>query len=107
MTSKISHLNYKFSHQYVTNGWYNFINNGEFTTEQESALVDALTSAQVDEFDALLPDEHHWLIHTSELQRPADDNTETGDLQALLEQSVEAVCARLPQIEAEVLAELG
>lgn len=105
--TRSSSLGFRFSYDYVADGWLNYINNGEYSSAQESALVDALIDAQVEAFDALLPDGHHWLIHTSELQYPADDDTETGDLDALLEQSSEAVCARLPQIEAKALADLG
>ncbi|MEU0991241.1 hypothetical protein [Streptomyces sp. NPDC005953] len=106
-TTKSTSLGYKFSHQYTADGWYNHINNGEYTTEQESAIVDALIDAQVTEFEARLPESHYWLIHTSELQYPAGDGTETGDLETLLNQSVEAVVARLPQIETKALADLG
>lgn len=106
-TTRSSSLGWKFSYSYIADGWLNYINNGEYTSAQESALVDALIDAQVEAFDALLPDDHHWLIHTSELQYPADDDTETGDLETLLEQSSEAVCARLAEIEAKALADLG
>ncbi|PVC80537.1 hypothetical protein DBP19_35970 [Streptomyces sp. CS090A] len=107
MITTSSALGYKFSRDYVTNGWYDHINGGDYTSEQQSALVDALTEAQVDEFEALLPESHYWLIHTSELQYPVGDDTETGDLEQLLSQSVEAVCARLPQIEAKTLTDLA
>ena len=107
MTTRSTSLGWKFSYSYVADGWLNFINNGEFTSAQESALVDALIEAQVEAFEALLPEGHYWSIHTSELQYPADDNTELGDLEALLKQSTEAVSSRLPEIEAKALADLG
>lgn len=107
MTTRISPLNWKFSYAYVAEGWLNHINNGEFTPEQESTLVDALIEAQVEEFEALLPDGHYWSIQTSELQHPADDDTEIGDMEVLLAQSSEAVCQRLAEIEAKALADLG
>ena len=106
MTTTSSPLGYKFSYDYAANGWYGYINNGELTSEQESVLVKALIDAQVDEFEALLPEGHYWLIHTSELQYPVGDNTETGDLKALLEQASEAVCERFEEIETEALAKL-
>jgi hypothetical protein len=102
-----SSLGYTFSRSYVADGWYNTINNGELTSEQEGALVDALIDAQVEAFEALLPDSHYWLIDTSELQYPVGDDTELGDLKALLAQSAETVMARLPEIEAKVLADLA
>ncbi|MCQ1575430.1 hypothetical protein [Streptomyces parvus] len=104
MTTTSTPLGYKFSYDYVTNGWYDHINGGNYTTEQQSAIVKALAEAQVEEFEALLPESHYWLIHTSELQYPVGDDAETGDLEELLSQSVEAVSARLPEIEAKALA---
>ncbi|KUJ65433.1 hypothetical protein [Streptosporangium amethystogenes] len=100
-------LGYKFSRDYVADGWYNTINNGELTSEQESALVDALIDAEVDAFEALLPESHYWLIDTSELQYPVGDAAVLGDLDALLKQAVETVMNRLPEIEARVLAGLA
>lgn len=106
MTTRSSSLDWKFSYSYVADSWYSHINNGERTPEQESAIVDALIEAQVEEFEARLPESHYWLIDTSELQYPADDDTEIGDLEEIRQQSVEAVCNRLPQIEAVALAAL-
>lgn len=107
MTTTSTSLGQKYGYTYVADAWYSHINNGEYTSAQESALVDALVQSQVDEFEALLPDSHYWLIHTSELQYPVEDDTETGDLDALMDTAVQRVSARLPQIEAEVLADRG
>ncbi|QFG13278.1 hypothetical protein SEA_GILGAMESH_86 [Streptomyces phage Gilgamesh] len=106
MTTRSSSLGSEFSYACVAESWYGHINNGERTAAQESAIVDALVDAQVEEFEARLPESHFWLIQTSELQYPADDDTEVGDLDEIRKQSVEAVCNRLPQIEAEALAAL-
>lgn len=103
MTTTSTSLGYEFGYDYVTNGWNDYVNCGEYTTEQQSAIVYALTHAQVEEFEALLPESHYWLIHTSELQYPVGDDTDLGDLEELLGQSAEAVSARFPQIEAEAL----
>ncbi|MFF6903355.1 hypothetical protein [Streptomyces hydrogenans] len=107
MTTTCSPLGYKFSRDYIADGWYNTINTGELTNDQESALVDALIDAQVDAFEALLPDSHYWLIDTSELQYPVGDETELGNLKTLLDQATETVMERLPEIEAKVLADLA
>lgn len=105
MITTSTSLGYRFSRDQVANNWYDHINNGERTPEQESAIVNALIDAQVEAFEALLPESYYWLIHTRELQYPAGDDTETGDLEALLARSVEAVCARLPEIETKALAD--
>lgn len=100
-------LGYKFSRDYIADGWYNTINNGDLTSEQQDALVAALVDAQVRAFEALLPDSYYWLIDTSELQYPVGDDAELGDLKDLLEQSTETVMEQLPEIEAKVLADLA
>ncbi|WP_405413957.1 hypothetical protein [Streptomyces rubiginosohelvolus] len=107
MTTTSTALGYKFNRDYVANGWYDTINNGELTPDQQSAVVDALIEAEVEEFEALLPEGHYWAIRTNELQYPLGDTVDVGDLTALLEQAVEAVSARLPEIEAKALADLA
>lgn len=107
MTLKIANLGSTFSISEVEDSWYGFINNGEYTPEQESAIVKALTNAQVDEFEALLPDGYSWSIHASELQYPADDDTDTGDLEELMQQAVNTVIARIAAIESAALASIA
>lgn len=106
MDSTGTSLGYKFGYDHVTNGWYDHINGSDYTTEQQSAIVNALTEAQVEEFEALLPDGHFWAIRTSSLQYPPGSDEVIGNLGDLLARSVEAVCERLPEVEATVLAGL-
>jgi hypothetical protein len=107
-TLRSTSLGMMFRYEYVTNGWYDTINNGEHTSEEEGAIVAALTNAQVEVFNAMLPDGCYWQVETTELLYTQDiDAVDRDDLETYLTRSAEIVARRLPQIEAEALANLA
>ncbi len=99
-TSSIS-LGADFSYEAVTNRWLDTINNGENTVEQESAIVDTLTAAQVAAFEEMLPEGCYWQIEEGSLlyTRQDIDAVDRKDLEHYLARSAEIVSDRLPEIE--------
>lgn len=102
-TTTVLARNFKLGRDYQIDGWYGFINNGEYTDDQQAALVEALMDAQESAFDEMLPDGCHWLPYVSEIQGPVGTSLEDLDLDDLLEQAGNAASARFDEIEAEAI----
>lgn len=103
-TTTVLARNYKLGRDYQIDGWYGYINGGDYPDDQQAALVEALMDAQESEFDKLLPDGCFWFPRLSEIHGPISATLEGLDLDELLEQASNAVAARFEQIEAEALA---
>lgn len=91
------------------NGWYDFINGGDYPPDVQDRLVDALLLAETNEFNSRLPDGWSWYPSTSMIIMPIDDSdgdTEEIDLDVLQREACEAVTARYEEVEAAVLAEV-
>jgi hypothetical protein len=89
--------------QYQVDGWYGYVNDGDYDDAQQAKLVPALVAAQEKEFDALLPDGCHWFPRLGEVQGPVGTSLDGYDLDALMEQASSAVADRYAEIEREVL----
>src|SRR5260370_8864148 len=59
-------------------GWYAYINGGDYAQEQQEALASALMAAQESEFDALLPDGCYWSPRVSEVTGPVGTDLEAA-----------------------------
>ncbi|TMS00204.1 hypothetical protein [Nonomuraea basaltis] len=103
-TTTVLARNYTLGRDYQVDGWMSYINNGEYTDDQQGALAEALMDAQEREFDNLLPDDCHWFPHLSEIHGPIDATLEGLELDELLEQASNAVTERFDEIEAETLS---
>lgn len=103
-TTTVLAKNYKLGRDYQIDGWYGYINGGDYTDEQQSALVEALMDAQEREFDALLPENCFWFPYVSEIHGPTDATLAGLDLDELMEQAANTVQGRYDQIEAKALA---
>jgi hypothetical protein len=97
--------NYKLGRDYQIDGWFGYINGGDYTDKQQAALVEALMDAQESEFDALLPANCFWFPYTSEIHGPIDATLDGLDLDELMEQAANAVQGRYDEIEAKALAD--
>jgi hypothetical protein len=90
------------SYQQQAETWLNYINNGEYSGDQEDKLTTALTAAQETEFNALLPAGCHWHPHTGEIIGPV--GTELGiDIADAMETAFQKVMDRFDAIEREAL----
>lgn len=103
-TTTVLAKNYKLGRDYQIDGWYGYVNGGDYSDSQQGTLVDALMDAQESEFDNLLPDDCFWYPRLSEIHGPVSARLEGEDLDDLMEQASNAVAARFEQIEAEALA---
>jgi len=103
-TTTVLAKNYKLGRDYQIDGWYGYINGGDYPDDQQGALVDALMNAQESEFDKLLPDDCSWFPRLSEIHGPITATLEGLDLDQLLEQASNTVAERFDAIEAEALA---
>lgn len=88
--------------QIQIDGWYAYINAGDYTEEQHEKLASALMAAQEREFDALLPDDCHWSPHTSEVTGPVGTDLEaalapaaTGRHESAVDDAMELACERV------------
>lgn len=90
------------SHQVQADGWYAYINGGDYATEEQELLVDALMEAQKDEVDALLPEHCYWSPATSQIIGPVDVEHDLAELDVLM-QAAENVTKRYEEIERETL----
>lgn len=104
-TTTVLARNYKLGRDYQIDGWYGYINNGEYTDEQQGALVEALMDAHEAEVDGLLPENCYWFPRLSEIHGPIDASLDGLDLDDLLEQASNTVADRFEEIEAKVLAD--
>ena len=95
--------NYKLGRDYQADGWYGYINNGEYTSEQQSTLVEALMDAMETEVNNLLPDGCSWCPATSEITGPVTATLDGIDLDELLETASRKVASQFEQIEADTL----
>lgn len=95
--------NYKLGRDYQADGWYGYINNGEYTSEQQDALVEALMDAMETEVNNLLPDGCYWVPATSEITGPITATLDGIDLDELLETASQKVADQFEQIEADTL----
>jgi hypothetical protein len=105
MTTTTLAKNYKLGRDYQIDGWYGYINGGDYTDNQQAALVEALMDAQESEFDTLLPDNCFWYPHLSEIHGPIDATLDGMDLDELMEQAANAVQERYDAIEAKALTD--
>lgn len=87
-------------------GWYAYINNGEYTDEQQDKLADALMAAQVDAFNAMLPGDCFWHPHTSEITGPAAaDLSSLGSVDDAMREACAQVTAQFDAIESKALGQ--
>lgn len=86
-------------------GWMDYINGGDYTTEQQTKLVEALMAAQRAAFDALLPEGCHWYPTLSEVHGPVGAEMPDEDTDDLMRQACDTVAGRFEAIEAEALGE--
>ncbi len=95
-------------------GWYAYINGGDYTQDQQEALASALMAAQKGEFDALLPGGCYWSPRASEVTGPVGTDLEaalasasTGRHESAVDDAMELACervvARFDAIEREAL----
>lgn len=91
------------SRDYNINGWFSYINNGEYTPDQQDLLVRALMDEQESEFDSLLPADVYWYPRLSEIHGPVDATLAGLDLDELMKQASKAVSDRFEEIEDDVL----
>lgn len=103
-TTTVLAKNYKLGRDYQIDGWYGYINGGDYSDDQQATLVDALMDAQESEMDKLLPEDCYWFPRLSEIHGPTSATLEGLDLDELLERASNAVAARFEQIETEALA---
>jgi len=103
MTTTVLARNYKLGRAYQADGWYGYINGGDYTSEQQDVLAEALMDAMEREVDNLLPDNCYWYPALSEIHGPIDASLEGVDLDDLLEEAAGAVAERFGEIAAEVL----
>jgi len=92
---------YRLSYAYQADGWYSYINNGEYTSDQQDALVSALMDAQREEVDNRLPDGCTWLPLLSEIIGPVDTTIDSVD--QIMDDATAAVIDRFAEIERSVL----
>jgi hypothetical protein len=97
---------YQLGRDYNLDGWMGYVNNGEYTDEQQAAIVEALMDAQEAEVDAKLPENCFWFPRLSEIQGPVGSELDIN-LDDLMEQSSQAVADRYEEIEAKALASLA
>lgn len=102
-TTTVLARSYQLSYAYHADGWYSYINNGEYTSEQQDALVEALMGAQVEELNRHLPKGCYWLPRLGEIHGPATATLDDIDLELALMAAADAVAARFEDIEAKVL----
>lgn len=91
------------SRDYNVDGWLAYINDGGYTDDEQSALVDLLMREQEAEFDRRLPEGCHWFPHTSEVIGPVSAKGDDFDAQALMLEAVQAVVDRYDDIETQAL----
>ena len=102
-TTTVLARTYKLSIAYQGDGWYSYINNGEYTSEQQDALVEALMGAQVEELNNRLPQGCYWLPRLGEIHGPITATLDGINLDEALAAAADAVAARFQEIEARVL----
>lgn len=83
-------------------GWYAYINGGDYLGDQQGKLTGAPMAAQEDEFDDLLPDNCFWHPHTSEITGPVDAVLDI-DLNEAMREACQVVIDRFEEIEREAL----
>lgn len=103
MASKVLGGGAKFSRDELTRGWETFLALGDYTLVQRKWLVDALSSAQVEEFESLLPLGCVWVPLTAEIVGPEELSLDAEELRELLKASGETVVERFPEIEEDIL----
>jgi hypothetical protein len=84
------------------NTWYAYLD-GYQPEDLQDALVDALITAQQQEFNNRLPDACHWHMSTSEVTGPVGTVLDR-DPDELMQEAVAAVQERFDEIEASVKA---
>jgi hypothetical protein len=105
LTREMTLIGSDFNRDEQQAGWFAFINNGEYTSEQQGALVAALMSAQNEAFDALLPERVSWQPYRTILVYDEDAEVpDTEELKEHMEAAVRSVVERFEAIEAEALA---
>lgn len=110
MLTSARNYGYRLSRDYLRNGWYDYINSGEYTAEQRDVLVDALMVYTEKEFDSLLPQGVQWLPATNELlydvgeEDKLPERDEAADL--LQKATVNVSTEQYEAIEAEALRSL-
>ncbi|MCT2594266.1 hypothetical protein LHJ74_30900 [Streptomyces sp. N2-109] len=102
MTTTSISLPGKFHTDTLADGWYAFINSGEYTSEQQDALVKALLEAQVEAANRMLPDGHVWHHMVDELVYPVGDDNEL-DMCEILADATQEVIDSFEAIEARVI----
>jgi hypothetical protein len=86
------------------NGWYAYINGGDYPDTLQKELAETLLHEEMNEFNALLPENWTWFPSTSEIILPFDhEDTEEMDHNELLRQASAAVIARFAEIEVKAL----
>lgn len=109
MLTSACNYGYQLSRDYLRNGWYDYINSGEYTAEQRDVLVDALMVYTEKEFDALLPQGVQWLPATNELLYDVGNEHLVPDREEavnLLQQATVNLFDRYEEIETEALGHL-
>lgn len=89
------------AYDYQIEGWYGFLNGGDYTAEQTAKLAAALLYAQETTMDNLLPDGCYWLPEVGQVIGPV--GTELSVLDDLLREAAKQVTERLADIEHDTL----
>jgi len=92
---------YRLSYTYQADGWYSYINNREYPSSIQDALVSALMDAQREEVDKRLPDGCTWLPLLSEIIGPVD--TTINNINQIMDNATAAVIDRFKEVEQSVL----
>lgn len=101
------------SYSVQIDGWYSYINGGEYTSEQQDKLAEALMSEQEKEFDSMLPDGCFWSPRASEITGPVGTDLDAAlsehagrggsAVDDALEAAGQKVIARFGAIEREAI----
>lgn len=88
---------------YQVDGWMNFIDQGRYTDDQQTRLVEMLMDEQEAAFDAVLPECVYWYPYLSEIQGPITATLDGLDLNGLMEAAAQDVITRFEEIETRAL----
>lgn len=96
----------EFSQQEQADGILAYINGGDYTQQQQTALAGAMMAALGEEVDRLLPNDVSWHPATSEFVHPVDSDSlpDREAMTDLFHRAWEALEGRFDAIEREALA---
>nr|AMP54428.1 NUDIX domain protein [uncultured bacterium] len=93
----------KFSHHHIGEIWNEYINNGEYSDNEQEQLVDALTRETVEQFDYVTG--LSWEPSRGVIWSSPDSSFDVGDLEEVLAEVIGWVADRFDDIEEETLTE--